>query len=283
MRKFSYCLLAAAVSAMPVPAFAAAVVTGFNSTALPANDDNFTGAISLGFAANYFGTTYNDTFVSNNGYITFGAGQGTFTPTGLGAGYTGPNPIIAAFFADVDTRNAMSGLTRYGTGTYDGQNAFGVTWADVGYFASKADKTNTFQLLMVDRSMSGAGNFDIVLNYDRILWETGEASGGVNGFGGASAAAGFNADQGNGAGTFFQLPGSLVNGALLDGGSNSLVANSNVGFAGRYVFQVRNGTVIVPGAVPEPATWAMMLLGFAFVGAALRRRKGNVTTTVSYA
>lgn len=28
---------------------------------------------------------------------------------------------------------------------------------------------------------------------------------------------------------------------------------------------------VTPGAVPEPATWAMMLLGFGFVGAALRR------------
>ncbi|MEH6757968.1 MAG: PEPxxWA-CTERM sorting domain-containing protein [Parasphingorhabdus sp.] len=37
------------------------------------------------------------------------------------------------------------------------------------------------------------------------------------------------------------------------------------------------------GAVPEPATWALMLFGFAFAGASLRRRKNKVTTTVSYA
>ncbi len=30
------------------------------------------------------------------------------------------------------------------------------------------------------------------------------------------------------------------------------------------------------GAVPEPATWAMMLLGFGGIGMALRRRKANV-------
>ena len=34
--------------------------------------------------------------------------------------------------------------------------------------------------------------------------------------------------------------------------------------------------VLAPGAVPEPATWAMMLLGFAGIGAATRRdRKGT--------
>lgn len=38
----------------------------------------------------------------------------------------------------------------------------------------------------------------------------------------------------------------------------------------------------VVGAVPEPATWAMMLLGFGVVGFALRRRK-NVLTTITYA
>ncbi|MDR6126400.1 hypothetical protein QE361_002754 [Sphingomonas sp. SORGH_AS802] len=34
-------------------------------------------------------------------------------------------------------------------------------------------------------------------------------------------------------------------------------------------------------AVPEPATWAMMLVGFAMIGSTLRRRKVN--TRVSYA
>jgi hypothetical protein len=37
------------------------------------------------------------------------------------------------------------------------------------------------------------------------------------------------------------------------------------------------------GAVPEPATWAMMILGMGAVGFAMRRRRKNVTTTVAYA
>lgn len=36
------------------------------------------------------------------------------------------------------------------------------------------------------------------------------------------------------------------------------------------------------GAIPEPGTWALMLLGFGFVGAALRRQR-RVGVTVSYA
>ena len=31
------------------------------------------------------------------------------------------------------------------------------------------------------------------------------------------------------------------------------------------------------GATPEPATWAMMILGMAGIGAALRRRRGGQT------
>lgn len=38
----------------------------------------------------------------------------------------------------------------------------------------------------------------------------------------------------------------------------------------------------VTGAVPEPSTWALMILGFGAVGMAMRRRR-NVTTKVSYA
>lgn len=38
----------------------------------------------------------------------------------------------------------------------------------------------------------------------------------------------------------------------------------------------------VAGAVPEPATWAMMLIGFGGIGFAMRRRS-KVRTTVSYA
>jgi PEP-CTERM motif len=40
---------------------------------------------------------------------------------------------------------------------------------------------------------------------------------------------------------------------------------------------------VVTGAVPEPATWAMMLLGFGFVGGALRSGKRRQNLTVSFA
>ena len=272
-----YSALVTGLIALPLGAMsvqAGPVAPGFASTAFPANDDGATGAISLGFSANYFGTTYTSTYVSNNGYITFNSGQGTYTPSGLGAGYSG-QPIIAPFFADVDTRGAGSGLTSYGNGTYNGFSAFGVTWPAVGYYSQHTDLLDTFQLILTDRSDTGAGNFDIYYNYNSVQWETGDASGGSNGLGGVSAAVGYNAGvAGDPAGTYFEFAGSRVNGSFLDGGPFALAAGTNDGVTGQYLFQVRSGAVIAPPptppappiTTPEPASLAVVAAGLFFLG-----------------
>lgn len=220
-------------------AFAGAIVSNaFNSNTLAGNDDGSTSLVDLGFSANFFGTTYTSLYVNNNGNITFDSAQSTYTPFGLTSN-TG-TPIIAPFFADVDTRvgNALT----YGTGTYEGHNAFGVNWVDVGYYAEHTDKLDSFQVILVDRSDVAAGDFDIVYNYDQIQWETGDASGGSGGLGGSSAHVGYSNGSGN-SGTNYEFAGSGVNGALLDTNSSTgLIYNSNVGVNGRYVFDVRNGT-----------------------------------------
>jgi hypothetical protein len=70
------------------------------------------------------------------------------------------------------------------------------------------------------------------------------------------------------------LPGSLVPGSFIDGGPDSLVTTTNDGTPGQFLFQVRNGSVIVGGGgVPEPNSWALMILGFLGLGVALRSRR----------
>lgn len=51
-------------------------------------------------------------------------------------------------------------------------------------------------------------------------------------------------------------------------------------------FPTSNSTLVISeqvAAVPEPATWALMLLGFGFVGGAMRAKKRQQKVTVSYA
>ena len=251
---------------------AQAMRSGFNSNSLIREDDNSSGAVATGFDMNYFGTTYNNVFVNNNGNVTFTGALAEYNPFGLTSTNT---PIVAAFFADVDTRGAASAVAQYGTGVVNGRNAFGATWDGVGYYSTQTNKLNKFQLLLIDRSDVNTGDFDIELNYDQIQWETGShpSSGGVNGLGGNSARVGYSAGT-SAPGSFYELNGSGVNGDFLDGGANSLVTNSlNSGVAGRYVFNVRNGSVSVPSAVPEPGEVATFSLLFGTTGVAILRQR----------
>jgi hypothetical protein len=232
----------------------------FSSTPLPANDDGSTGQVNLGFTINFFGQQYSQLYVNNNGNVTFNGPLATFTPFGLTTSFT---PIIAPFFADVDTRGSGSAVTTYGQGTLNGHQAFVVTWDGVGYYNQGTDKLNQFQLVLIDRADVSAGDFDIEFNYGQIQWEAGGASGGVGGLGGTSAHAGWSNGSGT-PGTFFELTGSGVNGAFLDGSQEGLVWHSlGSDVAGRYVFHARNGGVqiapVTPSGDPVPEPLSLLL------------------------
>ncbi|MEI7848058.1 MAG: nidogen-like domain-containing protein, partial [Chloroflexota bacterium] len=216
-------------------------LSGFGTNSLAANDDSSTGVIPIGFTINFFNKEHSTLYVNNNGNITFDAPQYIYTPYDL---TSTTREIIAAFFSDVDTRNIGSSLVTFGNDTINGHQAFGVNYFNVGYYKSHSDKLNSFQLILIDRSDVGSGDFDIEFNYDKIQWETGDASEGAAGLGGHSARVGFS----NGSstlGTFFELPGSANNSTFLD--SNLVTGlkynsfNNNV--LGRFQFQTRNGTI----------------------------------------
>lgn len=63
-------------------------------------------------------------------------------------------------------------------------------------------------------------------------------------------------------------------GINLMAGKNSIIvrgmAAKNASYGGNITFQ--------PGAVPEPATWAMMLVGFGMMGASMRYRRRSTAT-----
>ena len=225
---------------------------GFGTNTLTRNDDSSTSNISLTsvFGAgglNFFGTKYTAISINNNGNITFGSGGlGTYTPFSLQSGGV---PIIAPFFADVDTRGGASAtlgpnvVTPTAGGTSQGSNlvyydlnavtqTLTVTWDDVGYYSYGVDKLNAFQLQLVG---TGSGNFDVFFHYEAINWTTGSASGGTSGLGGTPARAGYS--TGNGV-SWTELTQSGIQDQML-----ALPTTiGNTGVAGEYKFSVLSGT-----------------------------------------
>ena len=249
-----------------------------------ATDDDSTDAVSLGFSINFYGATYTDVFLNNNGNATFAFPSGLGNPSSILGGLAEQGgPVLAPFFADVDT--TYTGWLTYGTGTIGTFNAFTALWANVPAFGSGVQPTqlNTFQLFLVDRSDTGAGNFDFEFNYVRVDWDAGANNTGV------TALVGFS----DAATTTFLLEGTDQAGAFLDDSASghALIANSlGVPFDGavmngRYAFNVRDGLATLGGgnglpggggdggmtAVPEPSTYGLFACALLF-GLLARKR-----------
>jgi hypothetical protein len=253
------------------------VNSGFQANTLAANDNGSTGLVPLGFTANFLGTIDTAVYVNNNGNLTFDAALSDSTPYSL---LSTVHPIIAPFFADVDTR--VGQVVTYGADTVNGHAAFGVNWISVGYNSQHVDKTNLFQLVLISRSDVAAGAFDVEFNYGRVAWETGDASGGSGGVAGTSAHAGLSNGSGN-PGTYIELTGSGINGAFLDGNpvTGLLYNDRNSPIPGRYLFTVRTGggplgptsggsrptvTKVQPSAGPSSGGTIVTVTGTGFSG-----------------
>ena len=206
----------------------------FGTVALAPNDDESSGPINFVSVfgpdgLNFFGANYQSLFINNNGNVTFGHRTGEFTPSHINAG--AGIPIIAPFWADVDTRGPGGGTVYYDLDPIQG--VMTITWDHVGYFPSATNRLNSFQLVLINE---GNGNFDIDYRYADIQWTTGGASGGINGLGGTPARAGYSAGDGVHA---FELPQSGDVSALLA----LETTPGNTGIAGINEFEVRNGQV----------------------------------------
>jgi hypothetical protein len=148
--------------------------------------------------------------------------------------------MIAPFFADVDT--SSGGTVYYRTDTVDGHPAFAATWLNVGYFNQHTAPVDIFQVVLISRGEVALGAFDVEFNYGQLPWETGDGSGGTGGLGGTSARAGLSNGTGN-ANTYVELPGSGVNGALLDTNpfTGLIYGSHNTTVTGRDVYAIRLG------------------------------------------
>lgn len=222
------------------------------------DDSNYSGFEAIGFPINVFPTTANPgpwtgCYVNNNGNITVGRYVRDFTPLPLQTSaqpLTGLVALIAPWWADVDTRPTGSKVVSYGQGLVGDRAAFGVNYVDVGYYSNRIDKLNSFQVVLIDRADTGAaGNFDVEFNYNRMLWETGSASNGVNGYGGTPARVGIT----NGVDRTIEAQYSGETLTQLDFTPATLEKNYTTGLIyrkrnstvpGRQIFQFRNGNLL---------------------------------------
>ncbi len=203
--------------------------TGYGPNTLSPTDDGSTVSISLMTQAptglRYYTGTYTTLFVNNNGNVSFGALLNSYTPTLPGATV----PMIAPFWADVDTRGAAP-PAHDNVVWFADATRFIATWDHVGYYNMHNDRENSFQLILTVRPDRAPGDFDVELRYGQCQWAAGDTSP-------APATAGFDGADGT---HFLALPGSGT-ASVLD-----LCTTSNVGIAGVWRFQVEGGTPTGP-------------------------------------
>jgi len=243
---------------------------GFTANSLAATDDGSSAAVAIGFELNFFGDLFDELYVNNNGNVTFDGALDDATPSPLG---TRERDILAPFWNDVDTTGEDSALVTYGTDTIGGREAFGVNWVNVAS-ATSGDLTNSFQLVLIDRSDVAAGAFDVEFNYDNVAWDTVVFGSGE--FQDRFATRVGIASSEGGAGESYELIGSGEEGVFIDGETIVSLADHSLKSTepGRYLFEFRAGTPLddfgLAGQKVEVAP-GMFFLGSGFEPRDLRR------------
>jgi nidogen-like len=249
--------------------------TGGNGQADPLdpcqrNDDDSSLAIPLGFNFDFYGSTFTDVFINDNGNVSFGTPFAEFTATGFPvAGF----PMIAPFWADVDSRDALSGIVYFKSEAH----RFTVIWDHVGYYNTHSDKQNTFEVILSDGTdpIVGIGS-NVCFCYDDMQWTTGDASGGIGGFGGVPATVGANRGDGI---DFFQIGLFDHAGTDYDGPGGN---NDGVDFLDnqRTCFNTGSATNIPPSFVnlPDGCLQAFVGTPLTFTVRAISPELGQTTT-----
>lgn len=167
---------------------------GTYTLAMGPNDDGSSALLPLPFTFQLYGNNYTSCHINNNGNLTFNGAFGGFTAAGFP---NGTNVMVAPFWADVDTRFGQGQVWRKVTPT-----ALYVNWVNVGYYTAAGMPANnylvnSFQVIITngnDPVVPNGGNVSFC--YGNMGWSTGNASGGVNGFGGTPATVGANRGDG---------------------------------------------------------------------------------------
>lgn len=217
-------------------------------TKVLANVDDATALASLGMNFNFYGTTYTSAYLSSNGVIMFGGSNVQYTNNDLTTNQFSGAPAIFTFWDDLITPTA-------------GDASRGVYYQTIG----STPGSRKFVVQEVANSYSVGGNS---INFQTVL---DEASGDIlmrytqTAFGNAAFDHGASATVG--------IQGLRSAGQVLQWSFNQPVLQDNESLCfTRNANAACNAIVDQPG-VPEPASWALMILGLGGVGAMVRRQR----------
>ena len=220
------------------------------------DDDGSEGPIAMSVRFQYFGHSYDELYLNNNGGISFQSRVATYTPDDFPL--TSSPPLIVPFWSDVDnekggqiwfrqttSRSILNQATReiqcfsFAHRSFHADWVFIATWEDVPFYGASSTglrKRNTFQVVLAYDSTKSLSF--VILNYARLEWAAGTASNGDadTGLGGTQAMAGFDAGDNQ---NFFAIPGSKTPNAL------QLTHTSNVRVPGKWIFRIESDTIML--------------------------------------
>uniref|UniRef100_W5KKC9 NIDO domain-containing protein n=1 Tax=Astyanax mexicanus TaxID=7994 RepID=W5KKC9_ASTMX len=189
-------------------------------------------AISLLQPFTFFGTTYDQVYVNNNGHLTFDQAWYSYSPYQFPA--NGGRDIIAPFWTDIDNRgNGVISYQQYSSGDvltqatqdinqyfpqihFSATWVFVATWDRVAYYSYSGTETS-FQVVLIS---DGQLSF-VLMNYGHIA-TTGR---------GIIKLLNFDSSY------YFSIPGSFQYNY-----NNDFTYTSNVNVTGRWAFRVDHGS-----------------------------------------
>ncbi|XP_047123553.1 protein mesh-like [Hydra vulgaris] len=216
-----------------------------NDQMLPKRDDEST-RITISFNFPFFGSIYQEVFLSTNGIITFGAGNRDYTPTpfplqnmqSVATYWTDSNPANGGniFYKETKNRTLLRKISEEIKHHLISYYRFNAEWALIVTFDkvlpygcgcnTSCSSKVTYQTVLTS---DGVNSFAI-FNFNQLGYSTG--SNGCTGF----AQVGFNAGDGK---RFFLMPKSKTAGI-----PEIALFHSNVGNPGKWIFSTDANDII---------------------------------------
>jgi hypothetical protein len=224
--------------------------------------------LPIGFAINFYGSTYDSVFINSNGSMSFGVGSDEYDEP-LDQILDGAAGVVP-FGVDLDNRDLAAvdsawGAARHsdffywGRTTYEGHEAFVATWMNLKGYSATPAKTDmdTFQVMLVDVDGSAGTDVDIIVNYGSLLTDYKGYRNSGDATDRAAIGVGSIQDDVVQYASIVDDDGVLYNGMpsedVVDSGAHPLnLAHLNSTVPGRFEFQMRGGhlpqTATPPGA-----------------------------------